>query len=106
MAHKSAREHVAGLLGGSSAAVAAAAHLTTCLIYSSILSPQLPQMILKLQLLKNGMIAVLGRFLPVRHTFVPCFHRLFSIIIDRKQPKALQLQKIPFSQRKCTGFIP
>lgn len=67
---------------------------------------ELPQMILKLQLLKNGMIAVLGKFVPVSHTFIPCFHRLFCITIDRKPPKALQLQKIPFSQRKCTGFIP
>lgn len=67
---------------------------------------QLPQTILKLQLLKNGMVAVLGRFVPVSHALISHFHRLFCITIDRKPPKALQLEKIPFSQRKCAGFIP
>lgn len=91
-------------VGGSSAAGAAAALLTTCLIDLQFIIEslqQLSQMILKLQLLRNGMIAVLGRFVPVSHTFIPCFHRLLCIAIDRKPPKALQLQKIPFSQRKC-----
>lgn len=62
-------------------------------------------MILKLHLLKNGMIAVLGRFVPVSHTFIPCLHRLFCITIDRKPPKALQLQRYHFHKENVLDLF-
>lgn len=65
------RKHVAELLGKAQQYHLLPSLLThPCLVYSSTeFLQQLPQMILKLEPLKNRMIAALGRFSPESHLY-------------------------------------